>query len=141
MDEEAYEQRALAFLGLGQLDKALVDAEEALRLATERNNRNKDSVLVRGAIHAARGDADLSRLKMDTNVRPFAYYWRARALASNGRYRAAWRDLTKAIDGDETQGKYFYHRALCYEALGKDQAAEEDLKRAFLLDPNAKTRN
>lgn len=100
----AYFQRGYAYLANGQLDRALADADEALRIAISKNyNRLYDIQLLRARILRQRGNFD-------------------EAIAA----------YTLAINQDTSPNRYMYlaERGDTYSKMGKASLADEDFRQA-----------
>jgi tetratricopeptide (TPR) repeat protein len=131
--------RANAYFHKGDLDKAMADANESIRL----NPRYYGGYLERGIICRRSGNLDQAISCYDAAIRlnpNFArtYYDRALAYSLKGDYDQAIRDSTEAIRRqDKTmQADFHYNRAVFYQALGSFDKAMADYNDAIRLAPN-----
>jgi tetratricopeptide (TPR) repeat protein len=131
--------RAIAYRHKNDLDKAIADANESIRL----NPRYYGGYFERGAICRRTGNLDQAIIYYDAAIRlnpNFArtYYGRALAYSEKGDYDQAIRDSTEAIRRqDKTmQADFYYNRAGYYKALGTFDKATADYNDAIRLAPN-----
>ena len=142
-----YNNRGVAFLRAGAVDRALADFDVALRLDVQHgpayNNRG-NAFLMLGRCDEAIADygkalemgltnpVDLTRL----------YYNRGLAYQSKGEDALALRDLNKALEYDPYYAEAFYNRAIVRTSQGDYKGALEDYTRSLALKPmNVKALN
>jgi tetratricopeptide (TPR) repeat protein len=131
--------RAIAYRHKNNLDKAMADANESIRL----NPRYYGGYFQRGAICRQSGDLDQAIRCYDAAIRlnpnlAQTYYNRAIAYLVKGDYDQAIRDNTEAIQRqDKTmQADFYFNRAVSYQALGTFDKAMADYNDAIRLAPN-----
>lgn len=136
-DADSYHSRALVWLEMGELEKALADLNEVLRLdaqdAYAYNNRGR---VWDGKEEYDKAIADYNQaLRLDPqNV--FAYYNRGLAWDSKGEYGKAIDDFTKAIRLDPKDPVIYNDRGNALYSAGKYDEAIDDFNAALQLDPN-----
>ena len=131
--------RAIAYRHKNDLDKAMADANESIRL----NPRYYGGYFQRAAICRQSGDLDQAincydvAIHLNPNLAQ-TYYGRAIAYSRKGDYDQAIRDSTEAIRRqDKTmQADFYYNRAAYYTALGSLDKAMADYNDAIRLAPN-----
>ena len=135
-DTEAYQQRALAFLGLDRVREALADAEKAVALAPEdvgvRCVRGK--ALVRcGRFAEAATDFEIVIAESDGSEGDQlaeAYFQRGLIRALENDLPLAVRDFSRAITSAPWRPEFYEARAAAYDRLGKPKKAQQDRKEA-----------
>lgn len=137
-DGEAYQQRALAYLGLGKWTEALTDAEQAVRLSPD----DSESYRVRGMAylasqqfaHAATDFTHYLNEEDCTLSNPVrvgkVYYLRGTAYTKDGELSRAIADFTDAIRRWPQWPAPYEARAWIYEQLGKTKKALADWEEA-----------
>jgi tetratricopeptide (TPR) repeat protein len=133
----AYRQRGSAYGTKGELDRAIADFTEAIRLDprnAEGFARRADAYLDRQQLDQAIGDfSEAIRLGPDSptarNNRGVAY-WRKRD------YARAIEDFDQAIRLNSTNPRAFLNRALVYEDQQQFDRAMADIAEAIHLNPN-----
>jgi tetratricopeptide (TPR) repeat protein len=134
-----YSWRADAYIHKGELERAMSDASESIRL----NPRDYRGYLERGIVYRRTGRLDKAIGDYDTTIRlnpNFArvYYDRAIAYALKGDYDQAIRDNTQAIRLNPNQADYadsYYNLALDYQAIGNLDSAMADFNEAIRREP------
>jgi len=133
-----HDWRAGAYGQKGELNKAMEDADESIRL----NPAYFGGYLARGIVYRRSGNLDQAISDYNTAIRlnpNFArtYYDRAIAYARKGDYNEAIRDSTEAIrHRDPTmQADFYYNRAAFYQAVGSPDKAMADYNEAIRLAP------
>ena len=131
--------RAIAYRHKNNLDKAMADANESIRL----NPRYPGGYFQRAAISRRSGNLDQAISSYDAAIRlnpnnAQSYYGRAIAYSQKGDYDQAIRDSTEAIRlQDKTmQSDFHYNRAIYYEVLGNFGKAIADYDDAIRIAPN-----
>jgi len=131
--------RAIAYRHKNNLDKAMADANESIRL----NPRYPGGYFQRAAISRGSGNLDQAISSYDAAIRlnpnyAQSYYGRAIAYSQKGDYDQAIRDSTEAIRlQDKTmQSDFHYNRAIYYETLGNFGKAIADYDDAIRIAPN-----
>ncbi len=131
-----YSWRADAYIHKGELDEAMSDANESIRL----NPRYFGGYLERGVIYRRTGSLDKAIGDYDTVVRlspEFAllYYDRAIAYGLKGDYTQSIRDSTRAIRLNPNDPDFYYNRAVSYQSTGDFDKAMADYNKAIGLAP------
>lgn len=131
--------RAIAYRHKNNLDKAIADANESIRL----NPRYYGGYFQRAAISRRSGNLDQAISSYDAAIRlnpnnAQSYYGRAIAYSQKGDYDQAIRDSTEAIRlQDKTmQSDFHYNRAIYYQSLGNFDKAIADYNDAIRRAPN-----
>jgi tetratricopeptide (TPR) repeat protein len=108
-DAETYVNRGWMYAEAGQYDKAVQDADTALRI----DPKNDDALNTRGyaQLRQAKGDSASDK-----------------ALLAN-----AVADFTKAIAISPDSGEYYYHRSLAESKLGQAEKSQADAGKAIEL--------
>jgi len=135
-----YAWRGDAYIQRGELDKAMSDASESIRL----NPRDDHGYLERGIVYRRTGSLDKAISDYDTVIRlnpNFArtYYDRAIAYGLKGEYNRAIRDATEAIRLNTNAADvadFYYNRGVSYESIGDLDKALADYNKAIHLAPN-----
>ena len=150
-DVEAYQQRAMAYLGLDRVEEALADTHKAVVLAPE----DVESHFVRGKSLMLNGLYDLALADFDVVIDDNddrgsgadrlaeAYYQRglARAIQKDMAFSesllsrrddmaAAIRDFSRAIGTVPYRAEFYEARAAAYESLDKTKEAQRDREEA-----------
>lgn len=128
--------RADAYIQKGELDNALSDANEAIRL----NPPYFGGYLERGIVYRRTGSFDKAISDYDTTIRlnpNFArsYYDRAIACGLKGNHRQAIRDNTEAMRLNPNDPDFNYHRGVAYQAIGSLDKAVTDYNEAIRRAP------
>ena len=129
--------RAYAYFRKGDLDKAMTDANESIRL----NPAYFDGYLERGIIYRRTGSLDQAISEYDTAIRlnpnfSHTYFDRAIGYANKGDYEKAIRDDTEAIRRQHPlEADYYFDRAIDYQAIGSLDRAIADYNEAIRLAP------
>jgi tetratricopeptide (TPR) repeat protein len=123
---QAFIDRGLVYLDGGQLDAAIADFGEAVKLDPKNSYGWANRGIARAWTADKDADADLTQaaaLDPDNPVIP-----RARGLSAEtrGDYDTAIQEYSRAIAKDSTNGFSFMHRASSYWALGNSQKALAD---------------
>jgi len=132
-----YSGRAAVWRELGNLERALADCTNAIRLAP----RSAEAYNNRGFMWTEKEDfekaiADFDRaIAIDPNHAP-AYDNRGLAWGAQGDYDKALADHTQAIELDSTNGHYHNNRGNVHSAQGDYEKALADFKDAIRLDPH-----
>ena len=142
-DAELYALRAETYVAMGlshdrpdDLDRAIADADEALRL-------DPDQVLAlcqRALAYSAKFDDDNALADADEAVRrkpndAQVFFTRGRIRASLDEDEKALADLSQAIQLDPNHARAFALRGVCHFELYDDAAALADCNRAVALAP------
>jgi tetratricopeptide (TPR) repeat protein len=134
-----YSWRADAYIHKGELDRAMSDAIESIRL----NPRDYGGYLERGIVYRRTGRLDKAIGDYDTTIHlnpNFArvYYDRAIAYGLKGDNNQAIRDDTEAIRlnrNDADYADFYYNRAVDYQAIGNFDRAMADYNEAIRRAP------
>ena len=131
--------RADAYIQKGELNKAMSDANESIRL----NPRYFGGYLERGIVYRRTGRLDKAISDYDTTIHfnpnlAGAYYDRSIAYGLKGDYNQAIRDETEAIrrGNPVDQPDFYYNRGVSYESMGNLDKALADYNKAIHLAPN-----
>ena len=139
-DVEAYQQRAMAYLGLNCAEEALADAQKAVAMAPD----DVESHFLRGKALMHNGLCDLALadfgMVIDDNDDhgsagsrlAEAYYQRGLVRAIQKDMSAAIRDFGRAIGIVPYRAEVYDARAAAYEFLGKTREAQQDREEADL---------
>jgi tetratricopeptide (TPR) repeat protein len=134
-----YSWRANAYIHKGDLDRAMSDASESIRL----NPHDDHGYLERGIVYRRTGRLEKAIGDYDTTIHfkpnfARAYYDRAIAYALQGDYNQAIRDNTEAIHlnrNDADYADFYYNRGLDYQAVGNLDKAIADFNEAIRRAP------
>ena len=77
--------------------------------------------------------ADFDRAVALEPDNPRYYYRRGMGRMAQKDFEAAVADFTKAIDLDHSYAVAFYSRGMAYDSLGREQDAQEDLRRSWVI--------
>jgi len=133
----ALHNRGVAHAAKGNLDKAIADISEGIRLDPKPAYRYQE----RGELRHRNGDfsgavKDLDRAIALDPKRAFRYHSRANALKDYGEIDRALDDYSTAIRLDSTpRGFRFYSRAIAYALLSRHDEAISDFTRVLELEP------
>ncbi len=139
-DVEAYQQRAMAYLGLNRAEEALADAQKAVAMAPD----DVESHFLRGKALMHNGLCDLALADFDVVIDDNddrgsagsrladAYYQRGLVRAAQDDSSAAIRDFSRAIGTVPYRAEVYEARAAAYEFLGKTREAQQDREEADL---------
>jgi len=130
----AFSNRALGYKRKGQLDKAIADYDEALRLKPDLvaafNNRG-NAHYFRGRLDRAIEDFDAA-IRLDPELSE-AFANRGNVFRKKGQLDRAIEDYNKAIEIEPDNAQTFAERGLAYEKKGQATKALIDFKRAHAL--------
>jgi tetratricopeptide (TPR) repeat protein len=131
-----YSWRADAYIQKGELNKAMSDASESIRL----NPNYYGGYLERGIVYRKTGNLDKAIGDYDTAIRlnpNFArtYYDRAIAYGSKGNHKQAIRDNTEAIRLNPNDPDFYYNRGVDHKAIGNLDKAMADYNEAIRRSP------
>ena len=133
---EIYGDRSGAYLNKSTFDRAMADAEEAIRLAPEyfRGYQARGKIFyVRGQLSKARRDFDKA-LRLNPSYAGI-YVNRGNLLSKKGDEASAIRDYTTAIRLEPSYADPYVCRGASYFALGRNKEALDDYHLAILVDP------
>jgi tetratricopeptide (TPR) repeat protein len=130
-------ERAHAFYDRDEIEKALADLDEAVRLAPE-----PQAYFGRGVVFLTKGEfaRAIADFAEGINLAPKAaggYYNRGMAYRRTGDYSRALDDLNEAIELDPKFAPAYFERSRVHRQLGKCAEAAVDLERAAELAPTA----
>jgi tetratricopeptide (TPR) repeat protein/serine/threonine protein kinase len=136
----AYSLRGLAYLNMGQNNKAIADCSRAIaldpRLAHAWNSRG---LAYRSLGQLDRAVSDLSRaIKLDTK-HPYPWANRGLAYCDLGQYAKAVADFSQAIELDPKLESCWNNRGNAHRKVGRNDKAIADYSRAIELDPKRAT--
>jgi tetratricopeptide (TPR) repeat protein len=131
-----YSWRADAYIQKGEFSKAMVDANESIRL----NPQYYGGYLERAIAHRRSGNLHKAIDDYDTAIRlnpNFArtYYSRAIAYRLKDNYKQAIRDGDQAIRLDPSDPDFYYNRGADYQAIGNLNKAMQDYNEAIRRAP------
>ena len=132
-----HKRRGFAYFRNGEIDRAIEDYSEALRLdprATETYYSRGRALLDKNAYTEA--ILDFGQAIARNPKHPLARNGRAWALLKLGNLAAALEDADQAIAADSKYAPAYDTRAHIYEALGKREQAIADFRQALVLDPH-----
>ena len=129
-------QSRLRAYGKGQVDQAIADYDQALRL----DANFADAYCNRGVAWNAKGDHDKALADLDQSLRldphsAVAYYNRGDVWIDKGQYNRALDDFDQALRLDPKYAPAYYNRGELWRSKGQDDRALEDLNQALRLDP------
>ncbi|WP_187144383.1 tetratricopeptide repeat protein [Microvirga massiliensis] len=133
----AFHNRGIAYAGKGDLQRALADISEGIRLDPKPAYRYQE----RGEIYHRAGNLDQAIADLSVAIRldasqAFRFHSRANALKDNGELERALRDYSEAIRLDPTRGFRFFSRAVVYRDLHRYDEAIADFAAVIRLEPN-----
>lgn len=133
---EAYQNRAITYELLGNLEKALSDYNRAIEI----NPGKFEFYINRGVIKGKMGNLDEAIKDFNlviANEPNNASAFSNRGLANDGlgKTQEALNDYNTSIDLDSTSFTAFYNRALIYRRQGNFEAAINDLTKVLELEP------
>jgi tetratricopeptide (TPR) repeat protein len=132
-----YTHRAWALQEKGDVDRALADLDEALRLEPG----NEEAHSTRGTIHLMRGDYVRARADLDEAVRlspGSSAAWNNRGLVrmNQGDPVGAREDFTRAIELSPRSAEGYLNRAVALGAMGQYREAGSDIAQAIAILPD-----
>jgi tetratricopeptide (TPR) repeat protein len=134
---EPFHNRGIAYAARGDIDKAIADVSEGIRLDPHQAYRFQE----RGELYFKKGDfaeaiSDFNQAKKMDATRAFRFHWRGLAYSGIGNFPAAIADFTEAIRLDPVKrGFRFYDRANALRAAGQYALAIQDYDQVLQLDP------
>jgi tetratricopeptide (TPR) repeat protein len=136
-DAGSYLRRAAAWIGRGDLDRALADYDEAIQL----DRGNVAAYRGRGLLWRQRGDADRALADLDHAIRlsfsdPDIYRERGLIWYERGRYDRAIADFNQAIKLAPRFANAYLHRGEAFLHKGEFKTALADFEHALQLAPN-----
>jgi tetratricopeptide (TPR) repeat protein len=134
-DNQAYHNRAEAYWKIGELDKAIADEGESIRLYPQTSNYNG-----RGQIWLQKKEFDIVIADFNEAIRlspKFAvpYYNRAKAWYSKKQYDKAIEDFNEAVRLNPNYAFAFDCRGRVFQNQGNYKKALDDFDEAIRLDP------
>ena len=131
-----YSWRADAYIQKGEFNKAMVDANESIRL----NPQYYGGYLERAIAYRRTGHLDKAISDYDTVIRlnpsfARAYYDRAIAYRLKGNYKQAIRDGDQAIRLSPSDPDFYYNRGADYQSIGNLNKAMQDYNEAIRRAP------
>jgi tetratricopeptide (TPR) repeat protein len=129
--------RAAVYRELGDVERALADCTNAIRLAPQ----SAEAYNNRGFMWTEKEDFDKAisdfntAITLDPNHAP-AFDNRGLAWGAKGEYEKAIQDHTTAMQIDPNNGHYYNNRGNLHSALGDYEKALADFKNAVRLDPH-----
>jgi tetratricopeptide (TPR) repeat protein len=133
---DAYYGRSLAYRNKGDLDRAIADANEAIRL----NPKNADAYIARANSYDDKGDHDRAIADYDQAIaldpkNTYGYYNRALAYRRKNDFDRAIADYTETIALDPKYVDAYYGRGIAYENKHDYDRAIADYTDTIKLDP------
>jgi len=135
-DSSAYAKRGVDYLMQGQLDAAIREFNEAIKL----DPKNFSYYGNRGAAYVMQGKneaaiRDLNEaIKLNSN-NPSCYISRGAAYLKQDRYDEAIKDFNEAIRLNPNNSRAYGNRGKAYKAQGQYESAVKDFDEAMRLDP------
>jgi tetratricopeptide (TPR) repeat protein len=137
----AYAQKAEQSNSAEDIDRAIADLSEGLRLDSNNTGAQKYAYLTRAGLYFHKGDheraiadyTDLIRLEPNSAT---AYGYRGVVYASKGEHERAISDFSEAIRLDPKAARSYSQRGWSYLQTGKVAEALADADRAVALAPN-----
>ena len=140
--DEAYELRARAYMGLGNMDSALKDLD---RLVSTKPSDSKGYVMRADAENVMEYyDKAISDYNRAIELDPFlqdAYLGRSVSYAAFEKYDLAIRDLELALKIDQRNPEALYNLAMICLVADMPKAGREYINRALAADVNAEDRD
>jgi tetratricopeptide (TPR) repeat protein len=138
-DADAYYNRGLAYTNKGELDRAIADYDEVIRL----NPKYAEAYNNRGVAYANKGELDRAIADYDEAIRldpinAVTYHNRGVAYANKGELDRAIADYDEAIRLDldpPREAAIYYARGVAYASKGELDRAIGDYDDAIRLDP------
>jgi hypothetical protein len=136
-DAGSYLRRAAAWIGRGDLDRALADYDQAIQL----DRGNVAAYRGRGLLWRQRGDADRALADLGHAIRlsfsdPDIYRERGLIWYERGRYDRAIADFNQAIKLAPRFANAYLHRGEAFLHKGEFKTALADFEHALQLAPN-----
>jgi len=131
-----YDMRASAYADSEELERALQDANECLRL----NPRHFGGYQTRGRVYRLKGALDKAiseynkALELNPNF-PYLYNNRGVAYSKRGDEQRAIRDYDEAVRRDPNMAEGYANRGISYQTLGQFDKALAEYNKAIRLDP------
>lgn len=135
---EAFHNRGAAFGAKGDLDRAIADISEGIRLDPQRRSYRFQA---RGEVYSKKGDfaraiTDLNEAIRLDPTRAFRFHSRALVYMATGDLDRAIADFGEAIRLDPVKRPFrFYDRATAYRAAGQYEREISDYNEVLRLDP------
>ena len=133
----AYFKRGIAYRHKGELDLAIADFTQALRL----NPAHANAYIRRGIAYDKKGDHDLTIadytkvLELDPD-NMFAYHNRGRAYINKNDHDKAIEDFNKILEQDPANAEIYLYRVLAYSLKGDYDKAIADCTKTLEFKPN-----
>ena len=138
----AYNARSVVFGLRGELDSALEEVDEAIRLGqgVVRSRDLAQLILNRGSVYWKKGDYDRALTEFDEAVRlnpkhAETYYWRGLAYVSKQDYDRAIAEYTTAIKRDPKDAEFHLRRCEAYSAKRDFDRALADCNEGLRRSP------
>ena len=133
---EAFYNRGVAYRQKGQLDRAIEDYDQAIRL----HPNYVFAYVNRGGIYAGKEQWDKAledfnrAIQLNPNFAD-AFYSRGAVYRHKGEYDRAIKDYDQAIRFNPNYAAAFYYRGVARRALGQQARADADFAKATQLNP------
>jgi lipoprotein NlpI len=133
---EAFHNRGIAYRAKGDIDKAISDVNEGIRIDPRRAYRFQE----RGELYFEKGDfgqaiTDFNEAIRLDSTRAFRFHWRGLAYSAIGNFPLAIANFTEAIRIDPVPHSFrFYDRANAYRASAQYDSALTDYDEVLQLD-------
>jgi tetratricopeptide (TPR) repeat protein len=133
-----YGDRGSAYINKGELERAMHDANESIRL----NPKLFQGYRTRGGVYRRRGEFDKAitdynkAIELNPNL-PYLHVNRAVAFSEKGDEQRALRDLNEAIRRGPNLADAYADRGLVYYNLGQYERALADYNKGIKLNPAA----
>lgn len=140
---DVWRHRAYAYGGLRQLDPAIADGEQSLKLLPDDPAPVKDLLARlysnRAAAHAgaeryAAAAEDVTQAMQHDPKAAIFYHQRGSCYFNMKQFEKAAADFTGAIEREPTKASHYTNRGMCWQALGKMDEANADFETAKKLE-------
>lgn len=134
-DPTVYVNRALAYEGKNQYDKAIADYDKALTI----NPTYPEALVNRGNVYVLKNElgfaiADYTHALELDSLNAEAYFRRANVRYLEGEYEAALADYNEALEIDSTHAEIYFNRGNAYGRINDHINAIEDYTRTLDID-------
>ena len=132
-----YGSRSVGYFSKGDYDRAIQDAEQAIRL----NPSEASFYYTNGLAYKKKGDFDHAIQEFDDAIRlnqsfERAYYDRGNAYIDKEEYDRAIQDFNQAVDLNPIDPNNYNNRGVAYMRKGDTSGSVQDFNRAIHLNPS-----